>query len=309
VPHAGGEYLYLSRAIGPAWGFLTGWAGFTLTFSAAAAAMAKVAATYLAVAAGWESASDGLALRASGIVIVAALTLANVAGARVAGRTTALLTALPVAAIAGTFVFGWIRGGAVLSGPADSWAAPPRAWPIALGAALVPVFFTYSGWNAAAYVAGELERPERTLPRALLLGTAAVTGLYLLWNALLLGLLGDGLAGSATPAADAMTRLAGPAATRVLALAIAAAVLGSANVTLMAGARVYYAMARDGLAPSLLARASRRGVPAASLLAGGLWTALLCAAAPVERLVDWTSLAILLLSSLTVVGLVVLRRR
>lgn len=180
---------------------------------------------------------------------------------------------------------------------------------LALGAAMVPVFFTYSGWNVAAYLAGELERPQRTLPRALLLGTAGVTVLYLAVNVVLLALLGDELASSATPGADAAGLLLAHRAERILPLIVAVAIAGSANVTLMAGARIYYAMACERLAPRALARINARGVPSAALWYGGLWSAVLAVLAPVETLVRWATLAILLLSSLTVASLFVLRRR
>ncbi|HXV75526.1 MAG TPA: amino acid permease, partial [Candidatus Polarisedimenticolaceae bacterium] len=114
---------------------------------------------------------------------------------------------------------------------------------------------------------------------------------------------------TATPGADAAGLLLGAGAHRLLSLVIAVAILGSANVTLMAGARIYYAMACDRLAPRPLARANRRGVPATALWWSGAWSALLAAAAPVESLYRWATLAILLLSSLTVASLFVLRRR
>jgi APA family basic amino acid/polyamine antiporter len=136
-----------------------------------------------------------------------------------------------------------------------------------------------------------------------------VTALYLLVNLGLLALLGDDLGSTATPAADAMRQLLGTGAERLLALIIALAILGSANVTLMAGARIYYAMAGDGLAPAALAHANRRGVPSTALWWGGLWSATLAAVAPAETLYRWATLAILLLSSLTVLALFVLRRR
>jgi len=309
-PHAGGDYQYLTRAFGPMWGFLTGWAAFMLSFSAAAAAMSKVTVGYLAAAIpGLEGPGDGLS-RLAGPLLLLILTLMNVAGAKVGGRTTAVLTSIPLVALIVAFVWGLVAGSdTALEWPSHPFAGPAGGWWLVLGAAMVPVFFTYSGWNAAAYLAGELKHPERTLPRALLYGTAAVTALYLLVNLGLLALLGDGLASTATPGGDALRRLLGVGAERLLSLIIALAILGSANVTLMAGARIYYAMAGDGLAPVALARVNRHGVPSTALWWSGLWSALLAALAPVETLYRWATLAILLLSSLTVLALFVLRRR
>jgi len=309
LPHAGGDYQYLTRAFGPLWGFLMGWAAFVLSFSAAAAAMSRVAVGYLVVLVSGAEQHTLLLERTVGPALLIGLTLLNVAGAKVGGRTTTILTSIPLLALAGIAAYGLLLGEARFDWPSRVLAPPSGSWPLALGAAMVPVFFTYSGWNGAAYLAGELERPERTLPRALLLGTAGVTALYLGVNVLLLGLLGDGLAASTTPGADAVRRLLPGRGEGVLPLIVAVAIASSANVTLMAGARIYYAMAGERLAPRALARVNRRGVPATALWGAGIWSAALAALAPAGTLIRWATLAILLLSSLTVAALFVLRRR
>jgi APA family basic amino acid/polyamine antiporter len=309
IPHAGGDYQYLTRAFGPLWGFLMGWAAFVLSFSAAAAAMSRVSVSYLVAAVSPGAQASPLLERTAGPALLLALTALNVAGAKIGGRTTTILTSIPLLALCGIAAWGLVVGDAPLDWPAPAPEPRGGSWLLALGAAMVPVFFTYSGWNAAAYVAGELERPERTLPRALLLGTAGVTVLYLGTNVLLLGLLGKGLAASTTPGADAVRRLLHGRAEGALPLIIAVAIASSANVTLMAGARIYYAMAGEGLAPRALAHVNRRGVPATALLCGGIWSAALAALAPAATLIRWATLAILLLSSLSVAALFVLRRR
>jgi len=307
LPHAGGDYLYLARAFGPLWGFLTGWAALLLTFSAAASAMALVAADSMRTALGREFGAPW-AERGVAALALLILTLANVAGARVAGATTASLTTLAAGGLLLLFGAGlawqpaaaqWPRGG-----------APTEPWPLALGAAMLPVFFTYSGWNSAAYVAGELRDPGRTLARGLLGGTGLVTLVYLALNAVfLLVVPAPALAGSTSAGVQAARVLFGPAAERLLACGVAIAVLSAANVTLMGGARIYYAMAADALAPRFLRGTNAAGVPAAALWAGGAWSALLALVAPVDVLVNWATLAILLISSLAVAALFVLRRR
>jgi APA family basic amino acid/polyamine antiporter len=117
------------------------------------------------------------------------------------------------------------------------------------------------------------------------------------------------LAGSTTAAARAARMLLGATGERLLSAVVAIAVLGTANVTLMAGSRIYYAMAIDGLAPRPLASINRFGVPGVALWSAGVWTAVLSLVGTVRVLVNWTTLAILLLSSLTVTALFVLRRR
>jgi APA family basic amino acid/polyamine antiporter len=309
LPEAGGDYQYLARAFGPLWGFLMGWSALMLTFSAAAAAMCKVSVDHFLTALDAPETAIGPAQLLVPPVAVLLLTAANALGAKMAGRATVLLTAVPLLGLCAMFAYGLFSGGASTSWPGDSMASPSSSWILALGAAMVPVFFTYSGWNAAAYVAGELRDPGRTLARALLIGTTAVALLYAVVNVVLLATLGDDLAGTFTPGADAATRLLGSGAERTLSLFIAVAILGSANVTLMAGARIYYAMALDRLLPSFLGRTGRTGVPSTALWCGGLFAAVLAAIGGVRELVEWASLAIMLLSSLTVVALFVLRRR
>lgn len=310
LPHAGGDYQYLHVAFGPLWGFLTGWAALIVTFSGAAAVMAIVAFENLATAWPVLMRFPAAVRGVLPAVAVVALTLANVAGARIAGKTTAWLTALPVAGL--VLLFGWgvlVGGGRAAADAAVPDAGALRISLVGLGAAMVPVFFTYSGWNAAAYVAGEIDEPARNLPRGLLLGTLATTAFYVAFNGFLLWILPRPvMAGSTTAAALVAERLLGVGAERVLALLIALAVLGSANVTLMAGARIYYAMALDGLAPRALATTNAAGVPSAALWAGGVWTALLAMSGRIEMLVNWATLSILLLSSLAVLALFVLRR-
>lgn len=309
LPHAGGDYQYLVSAFGPMWGFLTGWAALIATFSAAAAVMAVVTVDHLLLGWPWLAATPLGIKPLTAPLLVLLLTWVNTAGARVSGWTTTLLTAVPLAGLAGLFAAGLLSGTAEMQWP----VSPPVALPtrlLALGAAMLPVFFTYSGWNAAAYVAGEIKDPARNLTRGLLGGTLFVTAVYLAVNlALLLLVPQELLAGSTTAGSQAARLLLGPTAERVLAFLIALAVLGTANVTLMAGARIYYAMALDGLMPRALARTNAAGVPAAALWTGGIWTGLLAMTDEVAHLVTWSTLAILLLSSLAVTALFVLRRR
>jgi APA family basic amino acid/polyamine antiporter len=302
IPRAGGDYSYLARAFGPVWGFLTGWAALLLTFSAAAAAMTLAAIEYLRDAARVSAVSPWV-----GAAFVLALTGANLIGARASGRTTAWLTAIPVAALVVVFVLAVGSGDAPR---AAAWGEQRAAWPIAFGRAMVFVFFTYSGWNVAAYLAGEMKDPGRNLARGLLGGAAFVTAVYLMVNVAVLWAVPPAeLAGSTTAAVQVVEGRLGSTGSRLVSVIVAIAILGSANVTLMAGARVYYAMAQDGLAPRILGRTSSAGVPAAALWVGGLWTAALTFFGKVEELYGWATLAILLLSSLAVVSLFVLRRR
>jgi APA family basic amino acid/polyamine antiporter len=307
VPRPGGDYQFLNVAFGRRWGFLSGWSAITLSFSAAAAAQTRAAVEYL------DAALPGLGLAALAAIwsplLVGLLTWANTVGARAAGRATAALTAGPVVGLLVLFALVIIGGKLDLQLPDETLGAPAVTFG-AFGVALIAVFFTYSGWNAAAYLAGELKRPERDLARGLIAGTGLVTALYVVMNVgLFLVLPREQFAGSVRPAADAARQLLGESGERVMAAIVAVAMLGSANVTLMAGARIYYAMAVDSLAPAALKRTNRAGVPSTALWVGGAWCAVLALFGTVRELVGWATLAILLLSSLTVAALFVLRRK
>ena len=259
LPQAGGDYQYLTVGFGPLWGFLTGWTAMLLTFSAAAAVMCIVAVDYL------ETAGLLLGLPALDLTIVAApiavilLTLANTKGAVAGGRTTVLFTAIPLVGLIGLFGVGLLLGSAQIQWPEPASSAQ-RIGIVAFGSAMLPVYFTYSGWNVEAYLAGEIRDPGRNLARGLLGGTALVTLVYLLVNVVFLLVVPSSLlARSTTAGADAARLLFGPRAEGLLSLLIGFAVLGSANVTLMAGARIYYAMAPDGLAPGFLGSANKSG--------------------------------------------------
>jgi APA family basic amino acid/polyamine antiporter len=310
IPRAGGDYQYLSKAFGHLWGFLTGWAGFTLTFSAATAVMAGVAIDHLHRALPGLLPEAEMARRIAAALLVLLLTMANVMGARTSGRTTLVLTAVPLTGLGALFGYGLLAGAPLASPAVTAWAPPEGPWPAAAGAAMLPIFFTYSGWNAAAYLAGEMREPGRSLPRGLLVGTALVTFLYVIINVILIASVPASLlSGSTTAGTDAARLLLGPGAARLFSVCVAIAVLGSANVTLMAGARVYYAMACDRLAPPALARTNAAGVPHMALWAGGMWGAFMALVGGVSRLIGWTTMAILLLSALAAAALFVLRNR
>jgi len=175
--------------------------------------------------------------------------------------------------------------------------------------ALVLVMFTYSGWNAAAYVAGELRDPELTVPRSLLWGTAVVAVLYLALNVLYVRVLGiDGIAG-AEATGDALVRtLWGATGTRLLTPLILLVLASSVSAMVLTGPRVYFAMARDRCLPEAFARVPDRGVPAFSIGVQGAWSAVLVLTGGFEALLTYTGFAVVLFAGLGVAALFVLRR-
>jgi APA family basic amino acid/polyamine antiporter len=178
--------------------------------------------------------------------------------------------------------------------------------------ALIPVMFSYSGWNAAAYVAEEVRDPGRNVPRALALGTAAVVLVYLALNVLYVYALPvPELAGLQVRVVDAAAdRLFGPQVGDVLAVITIFIVTGSISAMVFAGPRVYFAMARDGLFFRRAAEVhGRYRTPAFAIAAQGLWSGLLVLSGTFGQLVDYTGFAVVLFAGVAVAGLFVLRWR
>jgi APA family basic amino acid/polyamine antiporter len=195
--------------------------------------------------------------------------------------------------------------------------APPPPGAVApdtvksFGAAMIPVVFTYGGWQTANYVAGEMTNPARTLARALLIGMALVCALYLLINLACLRALGPaGLAASLTPAADVLQRATGPAGAALAAAAIALSALAYLSQGMLTGPRVLFAMASDGLFFRSMARLGATShVPVASIVLQGAWTAALALSGSYEQILSYDVATNFLFFGLSASCLFVLRRR
>ena len=303
-PHAGGDYHYLARAFGRRTAFLFGWARLTVIPTGSVALLAFVFEDY---------ARELLPLpRAGGLVagaFVIAVTLLNAAGLQIARRVQNALTAGLVIALLALIATGF------LVAPAGGAPGPP-AKPPAFGLAMVFVLLTYGGWNEAAYVSAELRGGRRAIAAALAASLAAITALYVLANAALLRGLGlDGMRRSGAVAADLLARGVGEVASRVIAAVVLAAVLTSANATLLMGSRQVWAFGRDFPLFARLGRWSpRAGSPVNALLAQGAIALVLVAAGArsrsgFEAAVAYTAPVFWLFFLLTGVALFVLRRR
>lgn len=180
LPRVGGEYIYLRRAFGPVWGFLSGWTSFTIGFSAAIAAAAVGFAHYLLTLVPETLASTRPALIALSLVWV--LTAIHALGVERGGSFQRWITILKIGGI-GLLVLAAFASG---RGDLANLGAPPSDAKPGFGTAavaLIFVLYSYSGWNAAGYIAGEMRDPGRSLPRAMIGGTLLITGLYLAVNA------------------------------------------------------------------------------------------------------------------------------
>lgn len=282
-PEAGGGYLYLREAFGPLPAFLYGWTLLAIINTGAVAAVAIAFASY-AVQLG--SGSEAL-VRPVAVGAILLLTAANYLGVRAGSTVQNIFTVLKLAALAGLIVvaLAWALGDAGAP-PAATGAAAGGA---VLGTALIPVLFSYGGWQHANHLAGEILAPRRNLPRALLLGVGAVVAAYLLVNLAYVGTLGmGGLAASTVPAADTMRVVLGEEGATLITLGIALSTFGILNLLVMAAPRVYQAMAADGLFfASAAALHPRYRTPARALAIQGAWAVTLTLTGSYAQLLDY----------------------
>jgi APA family basic amino acid/polyamine antiporter len=299
-PRAGGGYVYLRETWGPLPAFLYGWALLLVIASGAIAAIAVTFADYTLALTGL-SRRFALPLAVAAIVFVSGV---NYFGVRPGAVLQNLFTLLKLLALA-VLVIAGLAAGLPPTGP-----APPAA-PSAFGAALVPVLFTYGGWQQTNFLAEEMVNPERDLPRALLLGVAVVIATYLLANLAYLEVLGPaGLAASTAPAADAMRRAIGPAGGTLISAGVAVSTFGFLNLVVLVTPRVFQAMAADRLFFPWLARLHPvHRTPAAAIGLQALWASALALSGSFSQLVDYVAFADWVFFGLTVAGLFVYRRR
>jgi APA family basic amino acid/polyamine antiporter len=309
-PQVGGDYVYLREAYGPAAGFLSGWASFTVGFAAAIAAASVSFASYLLhLTIGSE---PGLLVKLLALGLVWALTGVHLAGVGPGGMLQRVLTVSKV----GTIVA--LIGGAVFFG-SGSWehlrapapAPPPAPMPGATLVALVFVMYAYSGWNVAGYIAGEIREPARALPRTMIGGTLFVGAIYLALNLVYVYALPvAALAEAPVLPVVQKTALAlfGPASTGIVVGLLCLSIAAAASAMIWAGPRVYYAMARDGIFPRLFAELGRKGrAPMKAILLQSGWASVLIVTGSFEQLVIYSGLVLTTFSALTVGAVMVLR--
>ena len=304
-PQAGGEYVYLRDAFGPLAAFLTGWTSFVAGFSGAIAASSVALADYVTR----FVPAAGNARPAIAIAAILALTLIHVRGLGPGRLVQNILAGLKVSAIVLIVALGFAIGDGDTARLAPAGGTSAMPWLLAL----VPVMFSYSGWNAAAYVAEEVRDPSRNVPLALGLGTIAVIILYMGLNALYLYTLGaQGLAnlGDARLMDTVAERLFGFATGNLVAVFTIVSLAASISAMVLAGPRVYFAMARDGVFVSAAGRVHPKfRTPATAIVAQAAWSSVLVLFGTMRELVNYTGFAVVLFSATAVAALFVLRRR
>lgn len=276
-PETGGVYVFLKKTYSPALGFLWGWGMFWTMHTGILAAIAVVAARY----AGFFFGLGELGIRMLAMAAILAVSVVQYLGVKAGSAVQVALTVAKVAAIGVMCVLLFALGGAAHQNlPIEAAQHGSQSWSLAaFGLAIAAGLFSFGGWHMCTYPAGETRNPQRTIPRALILGVLVVTACYMLLNASYLYVMPlRAVAGSTRVAADAISLILGPQGSVAITLLIIVSALGSLNGIALAGPRVYYAMAQDGLAfPWMAALHPQRHTPHLAIAAQAIWACVLAA--------------------------------
>lgn len=321
-PKAGGPYVYLTRGLSPLWGFLFGWMSSFLERPVAMATLAAgflrflgflfpVAATPLFTSHIGRYAFSFTAAQPLAALVVVAVTAVNYLSVRLGGGIQVLLTSLKIGAILVIVAAG------VLFGKGHAAAAatvmPSIGWGTigAVLTALVPAMWAYNGFNDLGALGEEIQHPEKNIPRAIILGLLTVGSLYLLANVVYFHALPfAALAQSQHVASDAVQTFAGSRGARWLTVAMAVSALGALHVVVLTGARIPYAMARDGVFFQFAKRIHPSfRTPSGSLIFLGSVAALLALSGTYEELYSLFVFAVWIFFALTAIALVRLRKK
>jgi APA family basic amino acid/polyamine antiporter len=323
LPHTGGDYVYLYEAYGPLTAFLSGWVSFLIGFSGPCAASAFAASKYMLAPLGLEGTQAVMTQRilATGCILV--LAAIHISGrertARLQGAITTLKLLVLVALVVVGLAVGWPHSTNLNDArPVDGSLAVTMVF------SLVYIYYAYTGWNGASYLAGELRDPQKVLPRAILLGTAVVTLLYLGLNVVYALALSSadvralveapenkqGLDVVAPIAEIAARRLFGTNWSNPLSVAIGLMLLSTLSAYLLLGPRVIYAMAKAGQFPAIAARL-RPGAatPDVATLFQVVMTLILLWTGSFESIVVYASVGLSIFSMLSMSSIFVLRRK
>jgi len=313
MPEAGGEYVYLKKLYHPALGFLAGWTSLIVGFSAPIAAAAMGFSEY--IHAGLNSRllhleSLHLAIFNKGIAIsvIALFTFLHYFGLRLGSRVQNILTVMKIFIVAGLAFVGLVFGNG--SGPKLSLGGESSGI-MAIGTAMMLVMFAYSGWNASAYIAGEIRHPKKTIPLSLIGGTSIVIVLYLAINFFIFRMVPYADLKGVIPVVEtAAVQAFGEGMGKVVSLLVGVGLLSCLSAFIMIGPRVYYAMARDRLFFPFAANVHPRyKVPAKSILIQGSIAVVMVLIGSFEQLIIYIAFALNIFLWLAVAGVFLARKR
>ena len=356
MPKAGGQYVYLREAFSPLWGFLYGWTLFLVIQTGTIAAVAVGFARYMGVLIPWVSESNYLIVpvrfgsyalslstaQAVGLALIAFLTFMNTRGLKLGKLVQNVFTTAKTGALIALILLGIIvgvRSGAGAANFRDFWSLRGNLQDVGQGLTAATAFglfvgicvaqtnslFSADAWNNITFTAGEVINPRRNVPLSLALGTILVIGLYLLANVAYLAALPFAAiqnAPSDRVASETANVIFPGAGATIMAVAIMISTFGCNNGLILAGARAYYAMARDGLFFRAVGDLNKQHVPAWGLVIQGIWAGVLVLPRTVKtdaagtvtgygnlygNLLDYVISAALIFYILTIIGIFVLR--
>ena len=347
MPKAGGQYIYIQRAFGPLLSFVYGWTVFmviqTGTIAAVAVAFTKFSAVFfpilnpenILVTLGSIKVSVGALYAIASIIL---LTFINTKGIQSGKMIQNTFTIAKLVALFGLIVVGLgygFKSGMLSQNLENAWDASKAtseggitaiggmALVMALGVSMIGSLFSSDAWNNVTFIAGEIKDPKRNIPRSLFLGTLIVTVIYLLANLAYLSILplkgtpdgvdvlakGIQFADYDRVATAAMSVIFSDSAAGIMAALIMISTFGCNNGLILAGARLYYAMAQDGLFLKQASTLNENGVPAKALWLQCLWASLLCLSGTYGELLNYCTFGSLLFYMVTIAGIFVLRRK
>lgn len=333
IPATGGQYQYFREMYGDFTAYLYGWALFIVIQSGSIASITYVFAEYfnsvfplwvlddatvqsfalqLPFATIYPLQNIGVKLLTAGAITV--LSIINMLGVKEGGRVQALFTVAKIAAILFLVVAAFTVGkGAIANFTLDSSVAVPTgtALMFALAMAMNKALWSYDGWNNITYIAGEVQNPQRTIPRALVIGTITTIAVYVLINLAYLYILPiDKLSASTSVAADTANSILGGYGITFIAIAVMIATVGTSNGTILASARVYYAMALDKMFFKAAGNVSpKQNTPIVALTMQLLWTVVLVFTGTFDMLTDMLIFVTWGFYALGAIGVFVLRKK
>ncbi len=319
MPKAGAEYVYLRETYGPAFGFMSAFVSLIAGFSAPIAAATKSFVIYVSHFFPFLAEDPTLGGVVSVVDLIAVglvwlLVAIHVRAVRSGTGFNDFMTVFKVAGIAAII----LAAASIGRGDASNLVTVSPSFQelrstdmlAAMGTSLIFVMFCFAGWNAAAYVASEMENPQRDLPRALLLGTTTVLLLYLGLNAVYFyGADVDELAGQVEVGLVASRTLFGPSGVSMVTVVLCASILASASAMTLVGPRVYYALGKDFPAFAFLSRTRSTGAPAIALIIQGVVTSVIILSGRVDQIQQFSGFTLSLFASLAVSCVIVLRVR
>ena len=313
MPEEGGEYIYLKTLYHPLLGFLTGWISFFVGFSAPIAASALGSVTYIFQGLhqnipGFNPAHLQLYIKVSGAIIIIIFTVIHYLGVRYGSVVQNILTAFKILIISGLILLGFLT--------THTWSNLLSIYNqgfkgMDFGSSMMLVMFAYSGWNASAYIAGEIKNPQRNLPLSLILGTSLVILIYLILNLFIFMVVPyTDLAGKITVFETALQLVLGEWIGRMLSIIIGLALLSSLSAFIILGSRVYFAMSRDHLFFSFASKIHPRyEVPSRSIVIQGSMAVVLLLIGTFDQLLIYLGFALSIFPWLAVFGIFIARKR